>query len=87
MRYAKTEWGINLKVFSMRHGITLAEIAESCGVSKSSLMQVIIGKTPGIEIVPKVDAFMDEYAATHDPAAKRAVTPLDGAAIRTEQSH
>lgn len=63
MRYEKTEWGIRVKVFSMRYGITLKEIAAAADVKYPTFLQVLVGKTPGHTITEKVDAFMEEYTA------------------------
>lgn len=67
MRYAKTEWGLNVKMFTQRYGLTLKDLAASSGVNYPTLLQVIIGKTPGHGVAPKVDAFMEDYAKKNDP--------------------
>jgi len=67
MRYQKTEWGIRVKIFSQRYGITLKDLSEAAGVKASVLYQVLIGKTPGTDLVPKVEAFMERYEADNRP--------------------
>jgi predicted transcriptional regulator len=74
VRYAKTEWGVKVKIFSQRHGITLKQISAAAGVKNSTLLQVIVGKTPGLEVVEKVSAFMENYEATNKP--RYLVTPF-----------
>ena len=79
MRYQKTEWGIHIMNFAQRYGITLKDIATASGVSYNTLLQVRIGKTPGEKaaIVEKVEAFMKEYAAQHEPGERAAVRPFE----------
>lgn len=79
MRYQKTEWGIKVKIFTQRHGMTLKDLAAASGVSYNTLLQVNIGKTPGTKaaIVEKVEAFMADYAAKADPTANRAVRTFE----------
>lgn len=72
MRWPKTEWGIKVINFKERYGLTLIAIAEGAGVKESVLRQVMIGKTPGYEIVEKVDAFLADYETTHTPGPKLA---------------
>ena len=69
MRYGKTEWGIKVKIFTQRYGMTLRALADASGVKYNTLLQVNIGKTPGEKaaIVEKVEAFMEEYTAKTNP--------------------
>lgn len=78
MRYQKTEWGIKVKIFTQRYGITLKELAAQSGVNYNTLLQVNIGKTPGEKaaVVEKVEAFMQEYEARTDRTANMAVKPF-----------
>ena len=80
-RYAKTEWGIGVKAFAARYGITMKDIAKGGGVSYNTFLQVTIGKTPGkdAEVVKKVDAYMKDYASKHDPAVRRALQSVEEA--------
>ena len=64
-RYKKTEWGLKVASFSQQYGLTLTEIARLSGVTYSTFHQVRIGKTPGTDVIPKVDAFMVKYAKEH----------------------
>jgi predicted transcriptional regulator len=79
MRYPKTEWGIKLKVFSQRYGLTLTDIAKAAGVNVNSLYQVQIGKTPGHKIVEKVNSFIEKREAEGRPAL--VLTPFEEAKI------
>jgi predicted transcriptional regulator len=56
-----------MKMFSQKYGLTLKQIADGAGVKVSVLYQVQIGRTPGNDIVPKVDAFIAEYEMNHIP--------------------
>ena len=67
MRWPKTEWGIKVINFKERYGMTMVEIARAAGVKLPVLRLVIVGKTPGYEIVDKVDAFIEKHEATHQP--------------------
>lgn len=79
MRYQKTEWGIKVKIFTQRYGMTLKDLAAASGVSYNTLLQVNIGKTPGEKaaIVEKVEAFMADYAAKADLTANKALRPFE----------
>jgi transcriptional regulator with XRE-family HTH domain len=68
MRYPKSPWGLKVKMFSQQYGLTLKDIAERSGVKVSVLYQVQIGKTPGREIIPKVDAFIAAHESSNRPA-------------------
>ena len=65
-RYQKTPWGIKIINFKERYGMTLKELSTRAGVKVSVLRQVMIGKTPGYEIVGKVDSFISDYEARHE---------------------
>ena len=75
MRYAKTEWGIDVKIFSQKYGITLKTLAKRCDVNYNTLLLTMVGKTTGDKsgAVDKVNAFMTEFAATAEPNINRAV--------------
>jgi len=79
MRYAKTEWGIDVKVFTQRYGMTMKALASRAGVCYNTLLQVCIGKTPGEKaaIVEKVDAFMKDYASKTSPTINRPQRPFE----------
>ena len=77
MRHAKTEWGINVTVFVKRHEITIKELCDKADVAESTLYAVLTGKTPGREVVAKVDEYMERYEATRQ--AKHLATPFEGA--------
>ena len=75
MRYAKTEWGIDVKVFTQRYGMTMKALASRAGVCYNTLLQVSIGKTPGnkTELIEKVEAFMADHSSKNDPTVNRAL--------------
>ena len=74
-RYLKTGWGCKVKEFTLKYGFTMKQLAEQSGVNYTVLAAVIVGRTPGYKIIPKVDAFMEEYAATHEPTEYLAALP------------
>jgi hypothetical protein len=47
--------------------MTLDELAAGAGVFVGVLRQVMVGRTPGYKITPKVDEFIAHYEATHKP--------------------
>ena len=77
MRYQKTEWGLTVTLFVDRYGLTKKQIAKACGVSYNTMLQVLIGKTPGEQIIPKVEEFMRQYAAKADPKGNMALRPFE----------
>jgi len=77
VRYGKTEWGLNVKMFTQRYGITIKELCEQADVAESTLYAMLTGKTPGREAVAKVDAFMERYEATH--SKRHLSTPFEEA--------
>jgi len=80
MRYAKTEWGVKVKTFQMRYGITLKYMAAQSGVSYNTLSTMLVGKTTGEKsgALEKMNAFMEEYAANNDPVTRMAVQAYEG---------
>lgn len=62
----KTEFGVELAVFAMCANLTYREIAEKCGVKYGTLLDTTTGRAAGIEVIPKVRAFMSEYRSSTD---------------------
>lgn len=61
MRRPKTEFGIELKVFCAKHGITIQQVAEGAGVNYPTLLACTVDRSPGYELIPKVKEFMATY--------------------------
>ena len=78
MRYAKTEWGIKVKIFTHRYGITLKRIAIESGVNYNTLLTVMVGKTSGdkSDLITKVDSFMADVAAKTDHMTRLAIRTI-----------
>ncbi len=74
MLYAKTEWGMKVVSFTKRYGISQKSLCERVGVKQATLSAVRIGKTPGADLVRKIDMFIKQYEAEHVP--RYALTPL-----------
>lgn len=75
-RYRKTPWGRKVSDFSDEYGITIKEIAALSGVNYNTLLQVRIGRTPGEQIIEKVEAFMKEYKSRTDRPDNTALNPF-----------
>ena len=63
MRHKKTEWGLKVKLFCNKHGITIKEIAEATGVKASVVYATSVNRTAGYEVIKTVDAYMEQYEA------------------------
>lgn len=61
MRYPKTEFGIELKVFCSKHGLTIESVAKNAGVNYATLLSCTTGRSPGYELIPKVKEYMATY--------------------------
>jgi predicted transcriptional regulator len=70
-------------MFGQQYGLTMKQIAEASQVPYPTFLQVLIGKTPGFNIVPKVDAFMEDYAAKTDPTVNMVMRPFPGTNLPT----
>lgn len=61
MRKPKTNFGLEIKVFTAKTGMTAMQLAENSGVNYGTLLDVSVGRCPGHEIIPKVRKYMNEY--------------------------
>ena len=57
----KTDFGIEVRVFTARHGMTIKELASSSGVNYKTLIAATTGQVAGHELIPTVREFMDHY--------------------------
>lgn len=62
-RKPKTEFGIEVKTFTAKHGMTVKELAEAAGVKYTTLVETTTGRCAGKELIPAVRAFMENYTA------------------------
>lgn len=61
MRKPKTEFGVEVKAFTARTGMTLRELAERSGVKYTTLLDTTIGRSAGHQLIPKVLDFIRSY--------------------------
>ena len=61
MRKAKTDFGIELRVFTAQTGLNMKEIAERAGVKYTTLVETTTGRCAGHELIPIVRRFMATY--------------------------
>jgi len=73
-KYPKTEWGIDVTVFMARYGMSLKDLCEYADVREPSLQATMIGKTPGVDTIAKVDAYMTKIESEKPPPAVQPFT-------------
>lgn len=56
-----TEFGKAVNRFVFETGIPRTVIASECGVSYETLRSTMFGRIPGREVVPKVEAYMEQF--------------------------
>lgn len=54
----KTEFGIEVMTFTAETGISIKELAARSGVKYVTLLEAMVGKSPGHELVPIVRMYM-----------------------------
>ncbi len=57
----KTDFGIEVRVFTAQTGMTIKELAEAVGVKYATLIEAGTGRCAGHEVIPAVRRFMEEY--------------------------
>lgn len=57
----KTDFGIEVRVFTGRTGMTMKELAERAGVKYTTLMDTTRGRSAGHQLIPAVRMFMSNY--------------------------
>ena len=60
-RKAKTEFGIEVRVFTAQTGMTVKELAEKAGVKYTTLVETTTGRCAGHQLIPTVRRFMATY--------------------------
>lgn len=63
-RKAKTEFGIEVRVFTAQTGMTVKELAEKAGVKYTTLVETTTGRCAGHQLIPTVRHFMATYPQT-----------------------
>lgn len=57
----KTDFGIEVRVFTARTGMTVKELAERAGVKYTTLVETTTGRCAGHQLIPVVREFMQNY--------------------------
>ena len=69
-RKAKTEFGIEVRVFTAQTGMTVKELAEKAGVKYTTLVETTTGRCAGHQLIPNVRRFMATYPQTEAGAVR-----------------
>ena len=69
-RKAKTEFGIEVRVFTAQTGMTVKELAEKAGVKYPTLVETTTGRCAGHQLIPTVRRFMATYPQTEAGAVR-----------------
>ena len=69
-RKAKTEFGIEVRVFTAQTGMTVKELAEKAGVKYTTLVETTTGRCAGHQLIPTVRRFMATYPQTESGAVR-----------------
>ena len=67
---AKTEFGIEVRVFTAQTGMTVKELAEKAGVKYTTLVETTTGRCAGHQLIPTVRRFMATYPQTEAGAVR-----------------
>lgn len=57
----KTDFGIEVSVFTAQTGMTVKELAERAGVKYTTLVETTTGRCAGHQLIPVVREFMQNY--------------------------
>ena len=57
----KTDFGIEVRVFTAQTGMTVKELAERAGVKYTTLVETTTGRCAGHQLSPVVREFMQNY--------------------------
>lgn len=57
----KTDFGIEVCVFTAQTGMTVKELAERAGVKYTTLVETTTGRCAGHQLIPVVREFMQNY--------------------------
>lgn len=59
----KTDFGIEVRVFTAQTGMTVKELAEASGVKYTTLVETTTGRCAGHQLIPIVRNYMKNYQA------------------------
>lgn len=62
----KTAFGIEVRTFTARTGMTVKELAMQAGVKYTTLVETTTGRCAGHELIPIVRKFMEEYTENQE---------------------
>ena len=57
----KTDFGIEVRVFTAQTGMTVKELAERAGVKYTTLVETTTGRCAGHQLIPVVLEFVQNY--------------------------
>lgn len=57
----KTDFGIEVRIFTAQTGMTVKELAENAGVKYTTLVETTTGRCAGHQLIPIVRDFMQNY--------------------------
>jgi hypothetical protein len=60
-RIPKTNFGIEVRVFTARSGMTIKELAREAGVKYTTLVETTTGRCAGHDLIPVVREYMQNY--------------------------
>ena len=69
-RKAKTEFGIEVRVFTAQTGMTVKELAEKAGVKYTTLVETTTGRCAVHQLIPSVRGLMATYPQTEAGAVR-----------------
>lgn len=58
----KTDFGIEVRVFTAQTGMTVKELAERSGVKYTTLVETTTGRCAGHQLIPVVREFMENFS-------------------------
>ena len=62
IRKPKTDFGIEVRVFTAQTGMTVKELAERSGVKYTTLVETTTGRCAGHQLIPVVREFMENFS-------------------------
>ena len=62
IRKPKTDFGIEVRVFTAQYGMTVKELAERSGVKYTTLVETTTGRCAGHQLIPVVREFMENFS-------------------------
>lgn len=60
-RLPKTDFGIEVRVFTAQEGMTIKELADKADVKYTTLLETTTGRCAGHDLIPVVRDFMQRY--------------------------